>query len=311
MSWMGGRRVLDLDVVICVHNAFDEVRACLASVEAALKGRGKIILVDDASERNTAEFLSQFSAASGALLVRLDKRAGYTVAANTGVRAGASRNVLLLNSDTVVPPGAFDKLSGALDRHPLLGVVGPLSNAASYQSVPSVSGTASQTAINPLPTWMSVSDMDMFLERRWDGDVVRTPLVHGFCFCVKRDVFEKIGLFDEENFPLGYGEENDFCFRAADAGFDLGVLTSTYVFHSKSKSYGVQERERLMGEAMAALTRKADAARIARAVDMMQMQPALIAAREAVASLFASPPQQRHRMRLLQRMRSWVNLKQY
>jgi GT2 family glycosyltransferase len=277
---------LGLDVVICVRNALDDVRACLASVAAALRGRGKIIIVDDASDRETAEFLAAFSAENDVWLVRLDARVGYTVAANIGVRSGAGRNVVLLNSDTLVPPTAFDKLSGALDRDARLGIVGPLSNAASYQSVPSTAGTASQTAINALPAGMSVADMDLFFERRWDGLLANTPLVHGFCFCVKREVFEKIGLFDDENFPLGYGEENDFCFRAADAGFELGVLTSTYVFHAKSKSYEAAERTQLMAAAMAALVRKATEQRVARAVEAMQMQPALVAAREAGAVLF-------------------------
>jgi GT2 family glycosyltransferase len=280
---------LDLDIVICVHNALDDVRLCLASVEAALKGRGKLILVDDASNRETAEFLAGYSAANGALLVRLDERSFYTVAANAGVRSGSERNVLLLNSDTVVPPGALDKLSDALDRDARLGIVGPLSNAASFQSVPSISGKGSQTAINSIPMGMSVADMDLFFERRWDGAVARTPLVHGFCFCAKREVFEKIGPFDEKNFPRGYGEENDFCFRATDAGFDLGVLTSTYVFHAKSRSYGAEERGHIMREAMAALVRKATRRRVERAVEAMRTQPALIAARKAVGPLFPDP----------------------
>jgi GT2 family glycosyltransferase len=279
---------LDLDVVICVHNALEDVRACLDSVQTALPGRGKLYLIDDASDTPTAEFLASRSLEMGALLVRLDSRAYYTVAANIGVRSGSGRNVLLLNSDTVVPPLAFDKLSAALDREPRLGIVGPLSNAASYQSVPSTLGTASQTAINPLPAGMSVSEMDFFLEQSWNGLVARTKLVHGFCFGVKRAVFEKIGLFDKENFPKGYGEENDFCFRAADAGFELGVLTSTYVFHAKSRSYNAAEREPLMADAAAALQRKAGSDRVARAVDAMQFHPALIAARDSVAPLFAA-----------------------
>ncbi len=277
---------LNLDVVICVHNALEDVRACLDSVRTALRERGKLYLIDDASDTPTAEFLASRASDMGAVLVRLDSRAYYTVAANIGVRSGSSRNVLLLNSDTIVPPLAIDKLFAALDRDARLGIVGPLSNAASYQSVPSTMGTASQTAINQLPEGMSVPEMDSFLEQRWDGLVARTKLVHGFCFCVKRAVFEKIGLFDEENFPKGYGEENDFCFRAADAGFDLGVLTSTYVFHAKSRSYNAVEREPLMSDAAAALRRKAGSDRVARAVDAMQIHPALMDARDAVANLF-------------------------
>jgi GT2 family glycosyltransferase len=284
--WSKQAGILELDVVVCVHNALDDVRACLLSVETALDGRGGLVIVNDASESETAEFLREFAARLGARLVENEHRLGYTKAANLGVRASTAKNVLLLNSDTIVPPMALDKLADTLQRDPLLGIVGPLSNAASWQSVPSTTGTASQTAVNALPAGMSVADMDLFLEQRWDGRVIRTPLVHGFCFCVKRAVFDAIGLFDEENFPSGYGEENDFCFRAADAGFDLGVLTSTFVFHAKSKSYKDGERTRLMDEGMQALVRKATKPRITRSVDTMRLQPALIELRKMVAPLF-------------------------
>jgi GT2 family glycosyltransferase/glycosyltransferase involved in cell wall biosynthesis len=299
---------LDLDVVICVHNALDDVKACLASVEAALDGRGALILVDDASDRETANFLADYAAGKGATLVRHEQSKGYTKAANAGVRVGTNRNVLLLNSDTIVPRGAFDKMSDALDRDALLGIVGPLSNAASAQSVPSTTGTASQTAINKMPPGMTVADMDLLFERRWDGAIIRTPLVHGFCFCVKRAVFEAVGLFDEENFPRGYGEENDFCFRAADAGFDLGVLANTYIFHAKSKSYREEERTQLMNEGMEALVRKHTKRRISRAVATINGQPGLARAREAVAPLFeataAVPRQPRGRLFLVPALRS-------
>ena len=280
---------LDLDVVVCVCNALYDVKACLVSVQAALAGRGRLILVDDASDRETADFLTAYAEAHGAELVRHTKRLGYTKAANAGVRVARNRNILLLNSDTIVPIGALDKLSDALDRDCLLGIVGPLSNAASAQSVPSTVGTASQTAINDIPPGMNVADMDLFLERQWDGMIIKTPLVHGFCFCVKRTVFDTIGLFDEENFPRGYGEENDFCFRTADAGFDLGILPNTYVFHSKSKSYGDGERTQLMNEGMTALVNKVTKPRISRAVATMNSQPSLQRAREAVTKLFDMP----------------------
>ena len=244
------------------------------------------MLVDDASDEETRQFLKNFVECTGARLVRHHERQGYTKAANAGIRASTAANILLLNSDTIVPRGAFDKLVQALERDPNLGIVGPLSNAASWQSVPSINGSASQTAINGIPPGMTIDDIDLFFERRWDGEIVRTPLVHGFCFCIKRTVVEMIGLLDEENFPRGYGEENDFCFRAADAGFDLGVLTNTYVYHAKSKSYRHDERARLMSNGAKALIRKATKSRIERAVETMQKNPALEAARGAIAPLF-------------------------
>lgn len=285
--------MLNLDVVICVHNAPDHVRACLESVSVALRGRGRLIVVDDASDAPTRELLDARVEALGATLLRHERRTGYTRSANDGVRAGTSRNVLLLNSDTVVPPGALDRLSRALDRHRRLGIVGPLSNAASLQSVPSTQGTATQTAINPLPPGVTPADVDaMFARRRWRA-LARTPLVHGFCFTVKRRVFETIGLFDETTFPDGYGEENDFCLRAAHAGFELGVLTNTYVFHAKSASYSDDVRVPLTTAAQRSLEEKHTAERVNAAIAEFAASPGLAAARAKAAEFYAAE-QTRH-----------------
>lgn len=276
---------LDLDIVVCIHNALDDVRACLASLNK-VKERANIILVDDASDLDTKNFLEEYSKENDVMLLRQNERVGYTKTSNNGIRSGISKNVLLLNSDTIVPEGALDKLCHALNTHENLGIVGPLSNAASTQSVPSIKGSAGQTAINALPGNLSPAVIDHHFNKIWDHELVRVPLVHGFCFMVKREVFAKIGLFDDENFPHGYGEENDFCFRAADAGFDLAVLTNTYIYHAKSKSYASDERVRLMDAGMKALVRKYSVKRIERSVSTMQIQPKLEKARIDAQKLY-------------------------
>ena len=276
----------EVDIVICVHNALADVKACLESLDGQLFPGTRIFLVDDASDHETTDFLASYASRSDALLIRHDQRLGYTKAANSGVVLGTARNVLLLNSDTIVPPGAIRKLCLALDSHDTLGIVGPLSNAASTQSVPSIHSTGSQTAINALPEGMTIADVDAEFERNWTGELARVPLVHGFCFAVKRDVFKTVGLFDEVSFPSGYGEENDFCFRAADAGYDLCVLTNTFVYHAKSKSYASDERGQLMRNGSAALARKHTAARVSRAIKTMVAQPQLVSARRLARSFF-------------------------
>src|SRR3546814_16309874 len=45
------------------------------------------------------------------------------------------------------------------------------------------------------------------------------PTGNGFCMYIRRAMLEDVGLFDEQAFPVGYGEENDLCMRAIDAGW--------------------------------------------------------------------------------------------
>ena len=182
----------------------------------------------------------------------------------------------MLNSDTVVTAGWVEKLTDAVFSTSGAGIVGPLSNAASYQSIPEYEGTADQTAVNELPKGLGPEDMNRHCESWTRGAVLpRVPLVHGFCFGVTREVIEKIGYFDAGKYAAGYGEENDYCFRATDAGFGLVVATHTYVFHAKSKSYTDDRRALLAKSASRTFRETYGYARVKRAEKAMADNPIL------------------------------------
>ncbi|TAF38017.1 MAG: hypothetical protein EAZ66_06725 [Alphaproteobacteria bacterium] len=73
---------------------------------------------------------------------------------------------------------------------------------------------------------------------------------------IKRAVLEAIGWLDEESFPYGYGEENDFSIRARKAGFKLAIADNAYVYHSKSKSFGHERRQELSKQGSTAFKQK-------------------------------------------------------
>ncbi|MGY3446635.1 MULTISPECIES: rhamnan synthesis F family protein [unclassified Bradyrhizobium] len=278
-----------VDVVVCVHNALDDVLQCLRSLVDQEDRNFRLILVDDVSDKPTKSAIERFEYSwLEHQIVPLTVRGGYTKAVNAGLRQSKADAVFLLNSDTIVPPAGIKKLRAALFSSDARGIVGPLSNAASFQSVPSTKGTVGQTAINPLPVDMTVEDLDQYLEANWNGIYPLTPLVHGFCLCVRRTVLDAIGEFDESAFPFGYGEENDFCFRAADAGFELAVATNTYVFHAKSKSYSDAERTKYMEAGAEALFKKHSRGRVKSAVKFMEDNQVLNEVRLLAAKLFDS-----------------------
>jgi GT2 family glycosyltransferase len=278
------------DVVICVHNAAVDAERCLTSILGTEQDIQSIIVVDDASEAETHKILRRIQESSGAVeIVRLSSRHGYTKSANVGLRHSSAEVATLLNSDTILAPGWGRKISQKFESHAEIGIVGPLSNAASFQSVPSIEGGPEQTAINAVPKNVTVWDIDTYCERLSRSlTVPYVPLVHGFCYSIRNEVIRRIGLFDEKGFPLGYGEENDYCFRAADAGFALAVAIDTYVFHAKSKSFAADERIPLMKNGMETLVEKHSKRRIANAVRFMKMNPILQRMRDGVRGQFYS-----------------------
>ena len=271
------QRERDVDIVICVHDALDHVKRCLSSLMPTLGLRHRLLVVDDGSGSQTATWLRDVAAANDRmLLVRNEFRLGYTKAANIGLRSSQASFVILLNSDTIVMRDWIEKLCDAAFASEDIGIVGPLSNAASFQSIPNHLGDRNQTAINEIPAHISIERLDRWCEEWTVGCILpRLPLIHGFCFGIKREVIDRIGLLDEESFPGGYGEENDYCFRATDAGFGLVVATHTYVFHAKSKSYSADERVRLMTSGMTALMAKHGEERVKRATLTMMSNPIL------------------------------------
>lgn len=274
-------------IVICVHNALDDVIACLESVLKSKTGFFEIILVDDASQPPTERYIQTMTGRNGITSVRNPIRQGYTKAANIGLGLARGDIVTLLNSDTIVPASWSAKLLQAFRDNPQVGIIGPMSNAASHQSLPSTSGSADQTAINRLPKGVTIDDMDDFCAAAAGGKALPfVPLVHGFCMSIARPCLDQVGLLDAVAFPMGYGEESDFCIRATDAGFALAVMINSYVFHAKSKSYASQERIALMQKGWDALLDKHGHNRMVRSVKIMEIQPQLAEIRQAALAAF-------------------------
>jgi GT2 family glycosyltransferase len=285
----GKNKTGSVSVVICVHNAQEDVEMCLKSVVKHRESDTDIIIIDDGSDKDTRDFLKDFSAKHKKFirLVRHSTAKGYTVAASVGLKASSSDLTILLNSDTIVTKKWTKKMSRALDENPGSGIVGPMSSAASTQSLPDHESTKDQTAINVLPEGLDEKDMNEYCEH-WSVNQQKplVPLVHGFCFGIKREVIETIGFLDHKSFPRGYGEENDYCFRAADAGFTLVIATDTYVYHSKSKSFVGEERKKLMRDGSRAFRDKHGQRRITRAVATMKENPYLVKLRKQAEQLY-------------------------
>ena len=227
-----------VDVVVCVHNALPFVQQCLESVLAhAGHELGRLIVVDDGSDDVTATALAtRFG--SELTLVRNRSAKGFTRAANQGLKLADAPFTVLLNSDTQVPAGWLSRLLAAMHSHPDVGLAGPLSNAATWQSVPYMRDKAGRWAINSLPAGFTLDSFDELIHSLGGPTYPQVPLLNGFCLMINRRVIDKIGYLDEANFPRGYGEENDFCLRAGKAGYCCAIADHLYVYHAKSKSYG-------------------------------------------------------------------------
>ena len=215
----------------------------------------KFVLVDDGSAKETEEFLKTFASQHDCVLVRNEKAGGYTRAANRGLQQTSADYIVLLNSDTIVTRGWLRRMLTCLESDAKIGLVGPLSNTASWQSIPEmISG--GDWAENPLPEGITVEKMGELVAESSARLYPEMTFLNGFCILLRRAVVNEIGYFDEKSFPQGYGEENDYCLRARDAGWKLALADDTYIYHAQSRSYNHERRRKLSRQSAVVLAEK-------------------------------------------------------
>lgn len=249
------RSLKTVDIIICVYNAYEDVKCCIESVLKYTSTPYEIIIVDDNSEELTASYLRGVAEKNiNVKLIRNESDLhGYTYAANIGLRNAEADYCVMLNSDTIVSEHWIDNMMACCESDMQIGVVGPLSNTASWQSVPKLIDDDGDWCHNVIPEGFTVSMVAKMIESNSGKIYPQVPFLNGFCLMIKREVINKIGYFDEENFGRGFAEEDDFNTRAIKAGFKLAIADDTYVYHAQSKSYTDEKRLalcKLSGEAL-------------------------------------------------------------
>jgi hypothetical protein len=157
-------------------------------------------------------------------------------------------DVVLLNSDTLVPPGWLQRLREAAWSASAIGTVTPLSNDATIVSYPAVAGG------NMVPDLLETERLDR-LAASANGQAVATiPTAVGFCMYIRRDCLKAVGPLRADVFAQGYGEENDFCMRARAAGWRHVAALGVFVGHVGSASFG-GARAHLLARNMEVLNR--------------------------------------------------------
>lgn len=207
-----------------VYNAYDHTRSLLESIRTSVPGYpiNWLFVNDASSDLRISELLSEFAATFDGTCRIIDRKDnwGFPLTANEAIEAAGTTDVILLNSDTVVYDGWARKLVQAAYSDPTIGTVTPLSNNASVYSM-----FKRITMTNTLNRTLGLANLP----------VIDIPVGVGFCIFIKRVVIERIGVFDPI-FGLGYGEETDFCLRAAAVGYRNVLAPTVFIYHAGSAS---------------------------------------------------------------------------
>jgi GT2 family glycosyltransferase len=223
-----------IDIVIPVYRGEAETRTCLESVLAArVRNPCEVVVIDDASpEPSLAAWLRELAGSGRITLIVHEINRGFVASVNEGMELHPDRDVVLLNSDTEVADGWIDRLAAHPRHDPAIGTVTPFSTNATICSYPRT------LADNALPRGETTARLDATFAAANPGHCIDIPTAVGFCMYITRRCLEKVGSFDAERYGAGYGEEVDFCMRAARAGFRNVLAADVFVRHVGEVSFG-------------------------------------------------------------------------
>jgi len=217
-----------ISIVIVTYNNLHYTQACLNSLFRYTEYPNyEVIIVDNASHDETPEYLKKVEKENINVTVILNKEnRGFAGGNNDGLRIAKGKYIVLLNNDTIVTEGWLSCLKSTLDSDEKLGIIGPISNSVGNIQMISVD-------------YDDVKDMHLWAKKyteTQDTAFIPMKMVGFFCVMMKREVFDKIGYLDE-NFGVGMFEDDDYCERIIQAGYDLGYTKKVFIHHFGSASF--------------------------------------------------------------------------
>lgn len=211
---------MSCDIIIAVWNELEATKDCLESV---IKNTGlvyRLIIIDNGSDPETAQYLDSLKdKVKDLLLVRNKENLGYVKAINQGFKVSNSEYVCLLNNDTIVTLGWLEEMVSIANDNLDIGIINPSSNNLGQY----------------VPKDMSIESYANSLTE-FKGKFAELGQCTGFCMLIKREVLDKVGSFDEA-YEVGYFEETDYCRRVQKEGYRFARAKAAYVYHIQHKSF--------------------------------------------------------------------------
>ena len=222
-----------LSIIIVNWNTCELLRACLRSLLLGQHDDWEAIVVDNAStDASVTMAQSEYPSVS---LIRNTENLGFARANNQGIQQSAGRYVLLLNSDTQIPPGALAGLVDFMDNQPDVGACSPqlrtaadLPQAYAFGNDPSL-GYLLRRGLNRLLLNRPLHD--------WDVDhTIDVDWVSGACLLLRREALAHVSRLDEQIFM--YFEDVDLCRRIRQRGWRVCYVPQIQITHLGGQSLG-------------------------------------------------------------------------
>jgi GT2 family glycosyltransferase len=215
-------------IVVVTQDGLAFNRLCLESVLANSRDDDfELIVVDNGSEDGTRGYLIELADLDARVRVLLNGRnKGFAPACNQGLRLALGEHLVLLNNDTMVPPGWLAGLLSHL-RNPGVGLVGPVTNRIGNEA----------EVETDYRTWGEFLEFAGRRSREHAGEWLEMRVPAMFCLAMRRQTYRDLGPLDER-YEVGLLEDDDYADRAREAGYQQRCVEDTVVHHFGEASFG-------------------------------------------------------------------------
>lgn len=221
-------------IIVISYQQLECLDQCVTSILANTQYPNfEIIIVDNGSEDDVVRYLDTIKENTRIRVILNGRNRGFAAANNQGLReADDAAFFVLLNNDTVVPPGWLSRLLWYAKQSDI-GMVGPVTN-----------NTGNEARIPVL--YSDLTEMEDFAREhcyfnmRESFDITSLAM---YCVVFRKEVLEKVGFLDE-GYQVGMFEDDDYAERVRRAGFRVVCAEDSFVHHHGSKSFSKLDQER-------------------------------------------------------------------
>ncbi len=247
---------MGFSLVIISYNGKELLSRCLRAVFKSSVLPQKIIVVDDFSNDGTEKIKDEFK---DLIYIKNQKNLGPTASRNVGAKLTTGEYIVFLDNDALVKPDCFEKLISFLDNNIKVGIVGtriiPENHGRMWwnmgydpnnfrESIGYIFGFL----LKFFPNSRFLKNLSTkFILNYWDyGKVLEVDWVVEPCFIIRKDIFNKIGGFDEQFFMFFEGP--DLCRRVRQAGFKVYFNPEAKVDLLESHTHNSQDRNKFFNQ---------------------------------------------------------------
>lgn len=213
-------------IVMVTYGNIACTRMAVASVLVNTTEPIELIVVDNASTDGTGDYLQEVARRNpGVIPILNDENRGFAAANNQALIRASAPVLVLLNNDTVVPPGWLSRLLAHLESSQV-GAVGPVTNRIGNEA-------EIRTSYRTYGEMVRVATQR---SREHDGENFDIDVLMMFCFAMRQDTFSEVGLLDEQ-FGVGTLEDDDYSRRVRLSGRRVICAEDAFVHHFGQASF--------------------------------------------------------------------------